>query len=198
MDDDSVAPRKRGMTPQRVSLAAGTPRYWDIEGDYFHVYKAPVADLIVRFDDGEPVPVEQGVGFRRYYKRITLESATGQVVIVYAGFGSVADGRASVTGLTLNTQIAPGNTFDDGGDVAVPDSAATLLIAADPDRLYANIDVPSDAAGAIRVGTVGVALTSGRRIEPGTSVPIATTAALYAYHENGVDVTVSVSAVKEV
>jgi hypothetical protein len=82
--------------------------------------------------------------------------------------------------------------------VSVPDSAVTELMAADPDRLYATIDVPSDAAGPVRVGTSGVGATSGRRIEPGTSVPIATTAALYAYHENGTPVVVSASAVKQV
>ncbi len=188
----------RGMTPLRVVLGAGGTRSWDISGDHFHVYTAPVDDLVVRFDDGEPVVIAQGVGLARNYDKITLESATGQSVVVYAGFGGVTDGRASVTGLTLNTQIAPGNTVDDGGDVAVPDGAATQLIAADPDRLYVTVDVPSDAAGPVRVGTAGVDLTSGRRLEPGVSAPFATTAALYAYHENGVDVTLSVAAIKDV
>lgn len=198
MAEQGNRPRQQGMKPIRAVLAAGVAKSWEVSGDYFHVYAAPVADLVVRFDDGEPNPMEQGVGIRRYYDRITLESATGQTVDVRCGFGTVQDGRAAVTGLTLNTQIAPGNTFDDGGDVSVPDSAVTQLCAADPDRLYANIDVPSDAVGAVRVGTATVDLTKGRRIEPGMSVPIASTAALYAYHENGAAVVVSVSAVKEV
>lgn len=193
----TAARKQRGMTAQRFTLAAGVPRSWDVTGDYFHVETAPVNDLIARFDDGEPIPAKQGVGFRRYYDKVTLESATGQTVVVYGGFGSVADGRASAN-VSVTTNIAPGNTLDDGGDVSVPDSSVTQLLAADPDRLYATIDVPSDAAGPVRIGTASVGASSGRRVEPGTSIPIATTAAIYAYHENGTAVVLSVSAVKEV
>lgn len=189
--------RNRGMTPLRVTLAAGAPRSWEVAGDWFHVKSAPVDDLIVRFDDGEPVPLTAGMGLRRFYSKVTLESPTGQAVVAFAGFGSVTDARATAN-VSVTTNIAPGNTLDDGGDVDVPDSSVTLLAAADPDRLYLNVDVPSDAAGPVRVGTGTVGAASGRRIEPGTSVPIATTAAVYAYHENGADVTVSVSAVREV
>lgn len=161
-----------------------------------HVLKAPVNDLILRFDDGEPVPVEQGIAMRRYYERITAESATGQAVVILAGFGSSVDGRATAS-VNVTTNIAPGNALDDGGDVTVPDDEVTQLLAADPDRLYINVDLPSDAPGPIRVGSASVDGTKGRRIEPGMSVPIATTAALYAYQDNGEAVTVSVSAVKE-
>lgn len=193
----SAARKQRGMTPQRFTLAAGVPKTWDVSGDWFHVFKAPVNDLIARFDDGEPVPVEEGVGLRRYYDRVTLESATGQTVVVYGGFGSVVDGRASAN-VSVTTNVAPGNTLDDGGDVSVPDSSVTQLMAADSDRLYAVIMLPSTAPGPVRVGTSSVSLTSGWLIEPGMSVPIATTAALYAYHENGTSVDVAASAVREV
>lgn len=197
IQEGQASKRQRGMTTQRFTLAAGVPRSWDIAGDYFHVDTAPVNDLIARFDDGEPVPVKAGMGFRRYYDKVTLESATGQAVIVFGGFGSVADSRATAN-VNVSSTVAPGNTMDDGGDVSVPDSSVTQLCAADADRLYANIDVPSDAAGPVRVGTSGVTLASGRRIEPGTGVPVATTSALYAYHENGVAVVVAVSAVRRV
>jgi hypothetical protein len=197
MAEQGTSPKQRGMTPLRAVLAAGGERPWDISGDYFHVSESAPNDLIVRFDDGEPVPVAAGLGFRRYYNKLTLESATGGAVLVFAGFGSVADARATAN-VNATVNVSPGNTFDDGGDVDVPDSAVTQLCAADPDRLYATVMVPSDAAGAIRVGTNAVGITSGQRIEPGMSVPVATTSALYAYHENGVTVTVSVSAVKEV
>ncbi len=182
-DEQEVAPRQRGMTPQRHTLAAGVPKPFDVAGDWFHVLRAPVDDLIVRFDDGEPVPVPQGVGMRRYYGRVELESATGQSVVVLVGFGSVVDGRASVTGLTLNTQIAPGNTFDAGGRVLCVRETNVQLLAADPDRLYALIKNPSSNTLTMYIG--GAALEdveSGLPIEPGETVPIATTAALYAWN----------------
>lgn len=190
--------RQRGIMPIRVTLPAGVPKRFGIAGDYFHVFQSAVSDLEASFDGDAPTPVAEGVGFRRYYNEIELRSATGGAVVVYAGHGSVGDGRATVTGLTLNTQIAPGNTFDNGGDVSVPDSSVELLIAADPDRLYAKIALPSDAIGPIRIGTSAVDANSGDLVEPGMSVPVATTAALYAYQTNGAPVTVVVSAVREV
>ncbi len=82
--------------------------------------------------------------------------------------------------------------------MAVPNAATTLLLAAAPTRLYALITLPSDAVGPIRVGTAAVDGTHGTLIEPGMSVPIATTAALYAYQANGSAVTVVCASVREV
>lgn len=199
MSEQGSPQRQRGMTPLRATLAAGVPRSWDIKGDWFQVYSAPVADLVVRFDDGEPIQVEQGIGFRRYYERVTLESATGQAVIVYAGFGSATDGRASVTGLTLNTQISPGNTLSDGGDVSCTASAATQLLAADATRLYALISNASANTIIVRVGTSAVAAGTGTPLEPGMVLPLATTAAIYAYNPHAsTAVTINAAAVRQV
>ena len=181
-DEREVAPRERGMTPLVITLAAGVPRAFNVAGDWFHVQTAPVADLVVRFDDGEPVRLDQGMGLRRYYQRVELESATGQAVRVLVGFGSVVDGRASVTGLTLNTQIAPGNTLNDGGKVSCTAEAATQLLAADSDRLYALIKNPSTNTLTMYIGSSSVDADSGVPLEPGETLPIATTAAIYAYN----------------
>lgn len=198
-DEQEVAPRQRGMTPLVLTLAAGVPRAFDIAGDWYHVQVAPVADLVTRFDDGEPVLLEQGMGVRRYYQRVELESATGQTVRVLVGFGSVVDGRASVTGLTLNTQIAPGNTVDNGGDVEVASETAEELLAADATRLYALVKNPSTNAITVRIGNATVDATSGVPLEPGETLPLATTAAIYAYNPDPDDpVTISASSVQEV
>jgi hypothetical protein len=187
------------MTPLTITLAAGVGKSFDIGGDWFHVQTAPVDDLVVRFDDGEPVKLSQGMGLRRYYQRVELESATGQAVRVLVGFGSVTDGRASVTGLTLNTTIAPGNTFDDGGRVSCVHAARTQLLAADADRLYALIKNPSTNTLTMFVGTVGVTAASGVPVEPGETLPVATTAALYAWNADAaLDEYLWASSVKEV
>ncbi len=194
-----IAPRERGMTPVVATLAAGVPRRWEIPGDWFHVQVAPVADLVVRFDDGEPVLLEQGMGLRRYYQSVELVSATGQAVRALAGFGSVVDGRASVTGLTLNTTIAPGNTFDDGGRVSCVHAAATQLLAAAADRLYALVKNPSTNTLTMYIGTSAVDDSSGVPLEPGETLPVATTAALYAYNADpALDEYLFASSVREV
>lgn len=186
------------MTPLRMTLAAGVPKQFTIAGDYFHVLTAPVDDLTVRFDNGEPVPVYKGVGFRRYYAELELESATGQAIVVLAGFGSVADGRANAN-VNVSTTIAPGNTNDDGGDVSCTHAAATQLLAADDDRLYALIANPSSNTITMRIGSSGVDGTSGVPLEPGTTLPYPSTAAIYAYNPDpDDDETLSAASIKRV
>lgn len=196
-DVNEVAPRQRGMTPLRFTLAAGVPKSWPINGDYFHVLTAPVDDLIVRFDSGEPVPVFKGLGFRRYYRDVQLESATGQAVVVLVGFGTVADARASAN-VDVTANVQPGNTLNNGGDVSCAAGAATQLLAADADRLYALIKNVSSNTVTVRIGNATVAAATGCPLEPGETLPIATTAAIYAWNPDAGAVTINAASVSEV
>ncbi len=197
-DQAEVAPRQRGMTPIRVTLAAGVPQRFGVDGDYVHVITAPVTDLTVRFDNGEPVPMYEGVGFRRYYKEIELSSATGQSVIVLAGFGSVFDGRATAN-VNVTATVAAGNTFNSGADVSALHSARTLLLAADASRTYAVVCNSSSNTLSVRIGDSTVAAATGILLEPGESISIATTAAIYAYNADGAtDVTINAASIRQV
>lgn len=193
----NVAPRQRGMTPVRVTLAANVPQRWNIPGDWVAAVTAPasVTDLTVRFDDSEKVPLPGGIGFRRYYNTVELESATGGAFVVMVGFGSVADAR-STANVTVNTTVAPGASLFDGGDVSCASGAATQLLALDAARSYANITNPSTNTVTVRVGTSGVSAASGTPLEPGQTLPISTTAAIYAYQASGGAVTISAAAVR--
>lgn len=194
---DEIAPRQRGMTSVVKLIGAGQTVSHDVEGDYIHIHTAPVDDLIVRFDDGEPVPMPQGMGFRRYYKKVSFTSGTGQTIRVLLGFGSVADARATAN-VSVTTNVAPGNTLDNGGDVSCPTGAATLLLSADPDQLYALVSNPSTNTGTIRVGTATVGAANGIPLEPGVTLPLATTAAIYARNDTGSSITISAIRVREV
>jgi len=189
--------RKRGMTVSRFTLAAGVPQRIAIDGDYIHILTASVDDLHVRFDSGEAVPMYEGVGFRRYYGTVEFESATGQAVVALLGFGSVQDSRASAN-VNVTANVSPGNTLDVGGDVATVSGAATLLSAADVDRLYCLVSNPSTNAVSLRIGPAAVGAASGILLEPGCSLPIATTAAVYGFQASGGAVTVSVGNVRQV
>lgn len=192
-----VAPRQRGMTPIRVTLAAGVPQRFSVDGDYVHCLTAPggVTDLTGRFDESEKVPIPQGVGFRRYYKTIELESATGGAFLVLGGFGTVADARSTVNA-NVSATVAAGASLFDGGDVACATGAATQLLALDATRSYAIITNPSTNTATVRIGTSGVGAASGAPLEPGVSMPISTTAAIYARNDSGGSVTISASAVR--
>lgn len=196
---DEIAPRQRGMTPLRMTLAAGVPQRWDIEGDWVTCITAPagITDLTARFDQSEPVPLPQGLGFRRYYRTVELQSATGGAFVVLAGFGSVADARATLNA-AITANIAPGNTLNNGADVATVSGAATLLLAADATRLYATVANLSTNTVTVRIGNVTVAAATGIPLEPGETLSIGTTAAVYAYQASGGPVTISAASVSEV
>jgi hypothetical protein len=197
MEGESSGKRQRGMTPLRAVLAAGVPRPWDISGDYFHVKTAPVDDLIVRFDDGEPVPLSAGMGMRRYYDRVTIESATGQTVVVFAGFGTMADARATAN-VNVTATVEAGNTINNGGDVNVTAGNTVQLLAADADRVYALLKNVSTNTLSVRIGSATVGAADGLPLEPGETLPYASTAAIYAHNANGSDVTINASSIKQV
>lgn len=189
--------RNRGMISVSMTLAAGVPQRIGLDGDYFHVLTAPVDDLQVRFDEGKAVPAYESVGWRTYYSAVELSSATGQTVVVMLGFGSVHDGRASAN-VNVTANIAPGNTVDDGGDVSCPTGGPTLLANADTDRLYLKVANPSTNSNTFRIGSSSVDGTSGDLLEPGMSLPISVTAAVYAYNTGGTTESLTVSSVREV
>lgn len=199
MDENrESSPRKRGMESIDVVLAAGVPRRFDIEGDYFHVLTAPITDLKARFDESKRVPVYEGVGFRRYYRQFELSSATGQTVTVLVGFGSVHDGRSNAN-VNVAATFQSGNTLNDGGDVSCTASAATQLLAQDTTRTVAYISNPSSNTQTMRIGTSAVAAATGMLLEPGVTLPLPTTAAIYAYNPHAsLDETLSVAVVKQV
>lgn len=190
-------PRQNGMRPIRVTLAAGVPQRFQRSGDWIAAITAPVSDLTVRFDNSEKVPLPQGLGFRAYYGEIELESATGQAVVVLAGFGSVSDSRANVTA-TLNVTLAAGNTIDDGADVATASGAATLLLPVDLTRLHAVICNPSTNTATVRIGSATVNATKGILVEPGETLTYEMTGAIYAFQNSGGAVTISAAAVRSV
>lgn len=196
-DIREVAPRQRGMTPIRVTLAAGVPQRFLLEGDWVACITSPlnVTDLTARFDQSEAVPLPAGLGFRRYYREVELQSATGGAFVVLAGFGSVSDARATAN-VSVLASLAAGTSLFDGGDVACTSGAATLLLALDATRSYAIISNPSTNTVTLRIGTSGVGAASGTPLEPGCTLPLSTTAAIYAYQASGGSVTIAASAVR--
>ncbi len=193
-----TARKNRGMTQLTVTLGAGIPQRFELTGDYFHVYTAPVNDLMVRFDDGKKAQMQESVGKRIYYSEFELSSATGQSVVVEYGFGSVFDGRASAN-VNVTTSLQPGNTINDGGKVSCVHNVATQLLAADPDRLYANITNLSSNTLTMYIGTSSVDATRGTPLEPGTTLPFPTTAAIYAFNADvAVDQYLYAASIKQV
>lgn len=199
VDEYEINARQRGMTPVRVTLAAGVPQRFGINGDYVAGITEPagVSDLTARFDQSEKVPLPAGLGFRRYYRDVELESATGGAFVVLLGFGSVGDARTTAN-VTTTVNVAPGNTLPAGGDVVCTAGAATLLSALDATRLSITVSNPSTNSNTMRIGPAGVTASSGYLLEPGESLTLATTAAVYAWNTGVADESVVIGESQEV
>ncbi len=198
MSEQGTQVSRRGMTPYTFALAAGVERSFDVEFDYFHVLTAPVTDLKVRFDDSAAIGLYEGVGLRVYGSSFTLSSATGQTVTVLAGFGHVFDGRASAN-VNVTATVAAGNTINDGGDVSCVHAARTQLLPQDLSRTYALLKNVSANTIIVRIGNVTVGAASGTPLEPGETLPYATTAAVYAWNPDAaVDVTINAASIQQV
>lgn len=185
------------MRPYTFAIPAGGTYQVQLKGSYIHVLTAPVNDLFVRFDSGEPCPFYQGVGTARRYETVEFSSATGQTITVYLGDGEMRDARANAN-VNVSATVEPGNTFDVGGDVSVPSGAATLIDAVDLTRKYALICNPSSSTATFRIGPATVGATSGALLEPGTTLPIATTSPIYAFQNSGSAATLSIANIRKV
>jgi D-lyxose ketol-isomerase len=107
----------------------------------------------------------------------------------------MTDNRANLTA-TLTIGLSPANTFNDGGDVATASGAATVLLAADATRKTAVICNPSTNVATVRVGTSTVNAAKGIPLEPGESISLDCTCALYGFQASGGAVTVSAASIQ--
>ncbi len=121
-----------------------------------------------------------------------LPNADRSVVIIDDSTPPVVDlapgASIELTGSSITVESNIANTIEGLADVSVG-SAATLLAAANADRLELTIALKESAANGIRVGHSGVTATKGVYIGPGSSYTVQNQAAIYAIRDGGTSVT---------
>lgn len=171
-------------------------------GRHIRVRAAPSGPVFLSLD-GVPGEFERAAGEQlnvqdRPFQRIRVRSAVAQTVHLVLADTPQDDNRVAVA-LSVAATIEPGAVLDDGGDVVCAAASTTLLLAGNPDRLYALVKNPSANSITVRVGTSGVGAANGTPLEPGETLPLATTAAVYAHNPDPANpVTISASAVDKV
>jgi hypothetical protein len=182
---------RKNFRTYTLSLTANQEFPIKVAGNMYGVI-SNVGDFTITFDESNRLTNQttgMGGDFEDQYEDVKLLSTTTQTVVVVLGFGRFIDARASINA-TLNTTIAPSDTFDNTSDISVG-ATATVLKAADSNSKEVLIHVPSDAANSIRVGGASVTATSGIEVEPGMTLSIAAEAAIYGIRDGSSDVTVS-------
>lgn len=190
----------RGMTPFNVSLSAGVPQSFNVEGDYFHILTAPNASgVLVRFDEGKQANYFEGVGLRTYYARVELESEANQDVVVLLGFGHVFDARATAN-VTANATLEPANINLQQPTVTVPAGGSIKLADADSARKALRVAIASSEPDGVFMGDADVEADAdtGGWIEPGMVDYLETEAEIWAYNPGAADVDVYVLALRRV
>lgn len=104
---------------------------------------------------------------------------------------ALAEGSTiELTGSTVNVVSDVSSVFVPLDDVTVS-NAATLIAAANADRLEITVVLKDTEANGIRLGSAAVTATKGIYIGPGQSYTVTNRGALYAIRDGGTDVTVS-------
>lgn len=185
--------------PRDFSLTFGGAGSQEINaaGRYLYVLSTPEAPVYIALDGGSELlrGAGQAIFDAEGFQRFSVRSTVAQTVLVSVSRDEQADSRSNVA-LEVTASVEPGNDIDNGGDVTCGADASTQVLAADPTRLAAVITNPVDNTDAVRVGGAGVDDESGLPLEPGESVTLATTAAIFIYSPS--DQTVSAVAVRSV
>lgn len=174
-----------------VSLTANQEYPLRVRGNMYAVIDN-TGNFTITFDESSRIAMATaGTGgeFQGPYEDVKLLSTTTQTVTIVLGFGKYRDARASVNA-TVNTTVAPSDTFDNTGDVTIG-SSATLLKSADTETKEVLIHVPSTAQNSIRLGGASVTASTGIEVEPGQTFSLAVEAAIYGIRDGSNDVDVS-------
>lgn len=171
---------------------AGSVRIPD-SGKFVRVIEA-TDDVYIKLDDVS-TELKRGVKSQvssEGFENVVIRSLVAQTVRICISDQPQDEGRDDVA-VNTTASITPGNTFAGAADVALAAAAATLIIASDADRLGVLIKNPSSNAASVRIGGLAsVGAAQGIELEPGESIPIATTDAIYGYSVPGESVSVSV------
>lgn len=182
-----------------LTFAIAGEREIKATGRYLYVLSTPSSDVFISIDGGSEL--QRGAGQAIFdaggFSRVTVRSPVAQTVLLSISDDQQFDSRSNVA-LTVSANVTPGDDLDNGGDVSCAAGVATQVLAADPTRLAAIIKNPDTNTATMRVGKAGVTATSGFPLEPGASVTLAYTGAIYVFNPGGSAETVSAIAVLDV
>ena len=172
------------------TLAANARRHFDVTGDFVTCLEAD-GDFQIEFDGQSPgIRLEKGIsiyfeGVYTSYNVVDLSGASNALEI-YSGFNRIDDKR-----FTPTSSLPSPTTFDSLADVACPNSALTLIMAAATDRREAIITTTGSAT--IRIGDSSGSASNGVTLGANGTLILATTGAIYARNDTGGAITVSVA-----
>lgn len=176
-----------------TSMAANATRVLQRTGNKIAVYAGQ--GLTIRMSpSGQQITLDAGVVVQvQPFDRVEIiNGSTIQDVQVYTGSGDYFDGRSNISA-TISATLAPATTFAAEADAAIAGGASVNISAADTDKRQVFISNPETNTMTFRIGDSTVDATKGFILEPGGSMIIDTSAAIYAHNTGATSETLGVS-----
>lgn len=168
-------------------------------GRFIRILEAPSSNVWVEVDGGSELKrvAGQDVDFGGDFNRFRIRSAVAQTVLLTVSDTRQADDQESVS-VSVSATVTPGNTLNNDAEVSVPAVSTATVKAAAATTLAVNVYNPVGNTREVRVGTTGVGATTGRTLEPGDDITLATEAAVAVYNPHSSAQTVEVVSIAEV
>lgn len=183
---------KKGMRDVKLTLDGVNPQQINALGDYFMVQSVGTAGatILLSFDDGPFVSRVEGDGNRVQYSKITVNASAATTLTLQVGFGYAVKASGTVNA-NVTAQVSPAAHNPGLAQVGVAPGTQELILAANANGLGAVFKLPSTAANGLWIGDNTAANGTGYYLEPGDSIPVYTTAAVYAFNAGAtaVDIT---------
>lgn len=174
----------KGFTREAVTaMSANAVRVLQRTGNKVAVYTGTGITLRL-YPSGQTLVIDAGVVIEvDQFDRVEIVNGSSiQDVVVYAGSGDYNDGRSNITA-TLSATITPATTLTANADVSIASGAQGLISAGAVAKREVLISNPVTNTCSFRLGdTVTIDATHGVQLEPGQSIVLNTSAAVYAHN----------------
>lgn len=174
----------KGFTRESIpSMAANAVRVLQRVGNKIAVYTGTGLTLKL-YPSGQILVMDAGVVIEvDQFDRVEIvNGSTIQDVVVYAGSGDYSDGRSNITA-TLSATITPATTLTANADISIAAGAQGLVSAGAAAKREVLISNAVTNTCTFRIGdTASIDATHGFKLDPGQSIVLNTSAAVYAYN----------------
>lgn len=172
------------MRPLKVLIKAGQEvAYMRGPSDYIRLKSvgAGVSVKVRLLDTGDEVELQEGddvqldKAFKEMY--VSHDSASDQLIVLMVGYNE----RATSSRLSGTLVLASPSGIVNSPDYSSFDGGTLLLLFANSARKTVLIANSADSPGKIKIGDATTGAGSGIPVEPGMSISLDTTAAIYIY-----------------
>jgi len=192
------------LSIKEYAIAAGATLEIQRKGRFFQLMQASSSVAIVFKRNHSAIGNVDAVpeGFRwgplaeeNYFDAVEITSAAAQTVSI--AISAVAEAQLQRIVGNITASLSKAATLDSLADDSIAATSTELVAAADSDRraiMVTNLAANTDE---VRVGDSGTGATNGVPVQPGETVTVETSAAIYVYNSKASAQSVALTVIKD-